>query len=142
MSDFQLNCPSREIGRTEIGDRDRRVQARRVRCRPMAQSARTGGPPATQADWAAQAAATVEHVVGGVRDKTTVPLTTVARAIVFGTLAGIVGVAALVLLAVGGVRLLDAYLPGPVFWAHLLVGMVFTVVGLWFLRRATATNKG
>lgn len=108
----------------------------------MAQPARTAGPATTQTDWAAQAAATVEQVVGGVRDRTTVPLTTVARAVVFGTLAGIVGVAALVLLAVGAVRLLDAYLPGPVFWAHLLVGMVFTVVGLWFLRKATAASKG
>jgi hypothetical protein len=108
----------------------------------MAQPVRTGGQPSGQPDWAAQAAATVEHAVGTIRDRTTVPLTTVARALVFGTLAGILGLAALILLAIGAVRFLDSYLPGPVFWAHLAVGMVFTIVGLWFLRKATATTKG
>ena len=55
-------------------------------------------------DWTVQAADTIESVVGSIRDKTTVPLTTVARSLVFGLIAGVLGVAALVLLTIGLVR--------------------------------------
>ena len=88
-------------------------------------------------DWPVQAADAVERVVGTIRDKTTVPLTTVARALVFGLVAGVMGVAVVVLLAIGAVRVLDVYLdyiprvPEGVWAAHLLVGMIFSLFGLW-----------
>lgn len=96
------------------------------------------------ADWPAQAADTIVRVVATVRDKTTGPALTVARGLVYGLLALVLGTAALVLLAIGSVRLIDAYLPDAVFgeshtWAaHLLVGLVFTGAGawLWSKRRA------
>ena len=95
-------------------------------------------------DWPAQAADTIVRVVGTVRDKTTGPALTVARGLVYGLLALVLATAALVLLAIGSVRLIDAYLPDAVFgethtWAaHLLVGLVFTGAGgwLWSKRRA------
>ena len=88
-------------------------------------------------EWPVQAADSVERVIGSIRDKTTVPLTTVARAIVFGLLAAVMGTAVVVLLAIAAVRLVDVYLPEDVWAAHLVVGMLFTLVGLflWSKRR-------
>ena len=78
-----------------------------------------------------------------VRDRTTGPALTVARAAVYGTFAGIVGLAALVLGTIAAVRLIDNYLPDAVFgdehtWAtYLIIGLVFVVAGavLWVRRR-------
>lgn len=92
-------------------------------------------------DWTVQAADTVERLVGGLRDKTAVPLTTVARALVYGLLAAIMAAATLVLVIIGVVRAVDVYLPGEVWSAHLLVGGIFTVLGGLLLRKAGADRK-
>ena len=92
-------------------------------------------------DWPEQAADTIERVVGSVRDKTTGPLTTVAQALVYGLLAAILGVAAVVLLAVGLERvLIDLLLEDDVWAAHLIVGGIFILAGLflWSKRRPKA----
>ena len=108
----------------------------------MARPGDTRAPALTGgSDWTVQAADTVERVVGRIRDKTAVPLTTVARALVFGLLAAVMGVAALVLVAVASVRALDRYLPGAVWSAHLVVGGIFTVAGGFLLRKAVADKK-
>jgi Flp pilus assembly protein protease CpaA len=88
-------------------------------------------------DWPAQAADRVVSVVDTIRDKTTVPLTTVARGLVYGLVAGVMGAAALILLAIAGVRAVDVALPGGVWLAHLVIGMFFTLAGLflWSKRR-------
>jgi hypothetical protein len=98
----------------------------------------TGRALASQDDWPAQAADAIEKAVGNIRDKTTGPALTASRAVVYGTLAGIVGVAALVILIVALVRFIDAYLPGEVWSTYLLLGVVFTVAGAlaWARRRA------
>ncbi len=108
-------------------------------------------PPASGAtrtsDWPAQAADTIERVVGSVRDKTTGPAITAARWIVYGTFALLVGSIVGVLVAIAAVRALDAYLPNAWFgtdhtWvAHLLVGATFTGLGmaLWSRRSASTT---
>jgi hypothetical protein len=93
-------------------------------------------------DWPAQAAETIERVVGQVRDMTTGRAITAARALVYGTFALLLGTAVVVLLAISAVRLLDVYLPDAVFgedhtWvAHGLVGGVLTIAGmvLWSRR--------
>lgn len=95
-------------------------------------------------DWPAQAADTIQRVVGSVRDKTTGPAITVARWIVYGTFALVVGTVVAILLAIAAVRMLDVYLPDA--WvgedhtwvAHLVVGALFTLVGalLWSRRSA------
>jgi hypothetical protein len=98
----------------------------------------TRGPaaPSAGSDWPTQAADTIERVVGSVRDKTTGPAITVARALVYGTFALLVGTAVAVLLAISAVRALDVYLPDAVFgedhtWAaHLIVGAVFSIAGM------------
>jgi hypothetical protein len=88
-------------------------------------------------DWSAQAADTIESVVGTIRDKTTVPLTTVARGIVYGIVAGVMGGAALLLLAIAVIRILDVYIPGNVWTVYAVIGGLFTVGGLflWRMRR-------
>lgn len=83
-----------------------------------------------QADWPSQAADTIVRVVGQVRDATTGKVETAARGIVYGLLAGILGAVIAVLFAIALVRLLDSYLPGEVWSAHLLTGAVFTLGGM------------
>ncbi len=99
------------------------------------------GPVATS-DWPAQAADAIEKAVGSVRDKTTGPAITVARSLVYGTFALLVGTMVAVLLAIALVRFVDVYLPESVFgadhvWAaHGVVGLLFVVVGgvMWSRR--------
>ena len=91
--------------------------------------------PATDGDWAAQTADTIERVVGSVRGKTAEPLDRIARVLVYGIVAAILGVAALVLLAVAAVRALDTAIPGEVWSAHAVVGGIFTLAGLFLWRK-------
>lgn len=91
--------------------------------------------PPPKHDWAAQAADSVVNLVDSVRDKTTGPALTAVRAVVYGTFAGIVGLAALVVFIIGAVRVLDVYLPDSVFgddhvWVvYLFLGAAFSAVG-------------
>jgi hypothetical protein len=62
-------------------------------------------------EWVVSVTDRLESLVGAVRDKTTVPATTAARAVVFGVVVGTLGAVALLLLVVAGVRVLDVYLP-------------------------------
>ena len=86
-------------------------------------------------DWAAQAADTIDRVVLAVRDNTTGRLQLAARALVYGLLAGIVGIAVAVLSAVTLVRVVDILIPGEVWSAHLAVGGIFILVGLLAWRK-------
>jgi hypothetical protein len=88
-------------------------------------------------DWPAVAADRVESVVGSIRDKTVRPLTVAVRGVVYGLLAGVLGSAVVVLLAIAAVRFVDVYLPRGVWAADLVVGMFFTLIGLflWTKRR-------
>lgn len=109
----------------------------------MAQRAPRTEGSAAGSDWTVQAADHIESVVEAVKEKTTVPVTTVARAIVFGLVAGAMGMAALILVVVGLLRL-HVYLP---FWRHnearkvwatdAGAGAIFVLLGalLWRKRR-------
>ena len=92
-------------------------------------------------DWTAQVADRIESVVGTVRDRTTVPITKVARVAVFGLVAAVTGGVALVLLVIALVRL-HVYLPfhpdGRKLWVtYAGLGAIFLLVGafLWSKRR-------
>ena len=65
------------------------------------------GPPPPDRDWPAQAADTIERVVGQVRDKTTGPALTAARAVVYGAFGGIIAIACVVVLIIAAVRLVE-----------------------------------
>lgn len=99
-------------------------------------------------DWPAQATDTIVKVVGTASGKVTGPVTTAARALVFGLFAAILGSAALVLVSILAVRVLNNYLPDDVFgenhvWAaHLLIGLVFTALALflWSKRKPSTAS--
>ncbi len=86
--------------------------------------------PVDTSDWPVQAADTIERVVGSVRDKTTGPALTVARALVYGTFAVIVGTAVAVMACVAAVRALDAALPQEVWLPYAILGTILTLLGL------------
>jgi hypothetical protein len=95
-------------------------------------------PAAREDDWTVQAADRIEGIVTAIHDKTTVPLTTVARGVVYGILAAFAGGTALVLMAIALVRLVDVLTgQGNVWIAHGSIGMLFLVVGVlvWRKRR-------
>lgn len=113
--------------------------------------ARTGAPPA-EPDWTVTAADTVERVVGSIRDRTTVPLTTVARGIVYGQIAAVMGLAALILVSIVLVRLganyfgglvdHDHHYPGRAVWfTEGILGLLFVLSGWWLFRKAGAANS-
>jgi hypothetical protein len=112
-----------------------------------ARSGRLPVPPPPDRDWPAQAADTIERAVGTVREKTTGPAITVARAVVYGTFAAMVGTACLLLLVVGAVRLIDSYLPDSVFgeehmWAtYLILGLVLVIPGAVLWRRRLGSGE-
>lgn len=95
--------------------------------------------PAPGADWAGQTTATIVRLVEQVRDRTTVPLLTASRGLVFGLLAGIVGLAALVLAFVMVVRILNIVLPSGVWAAYLALGLALVLVGAVLMRKRRAT---
>jgi len=99
------------------------------------------GNPFTDPNWAADLADTVERVVGGVRDKTTKPLVTVTRGVVYGLLAGIVGIAAVTLLIVMLTRGIQGALDlafqhsTSIYLSYLIVGGIFSLAGLFVLSK-------
>jgi hypothetical protein len=105
---------------------------------PLGPAGGPGTTPATASDgdWPAQAADTIERLVGNVRDKTTGPALTVARAVVYGTFAVVVGTALVILAIVGAVRLLNNYLPDAwvgddhMWVSYLIIGLVLLVAGI------------
>jgi hypothetical protein len=99
--------------------------------------AEPSSPP--PADWSAQAADAVVDLVDNVRSHTTGPLLTAVKAVVYGIIVVVLAVVILVLVAVALMRLINVYLPDDVWFAYLLVGSLFTIVGfvLWSQRRLT-----
>lgn len=93
-------------------------------------------------DWTVQAADTIETVVGAIRSRTTVPLTTAARVLVFGLLAAVLGATVVVLLTIALIRVVDISVPGAVWSAYLVVGGIFTVGGGLLLRKAATSPPG
>ncbi|HEX2575077.1 MAG TPA: hypothetical protein VHK88_01925 [Aquihabitans sp.] len=90
------------------------------------------------AEWPAQAADTIVETIGKVRDKTTKPALTAARALVYGTLAAVVGTVAVVVLLVLLGRLYANYVPGDIWPLYAALAVVFIGLGLVLLKRANA----
>jgi hypothetical protein len=101
-------------------------------------------PPATDQDWPVLATDRIEAVVETVREKTTVPAQKVARAVVYGLVAAIMALLALVLIVIGLLRL-HVYLPfqpeGRKVWVtYVSLGAIFVFVGALLWRRATSAK--
>ena len=84
-------------------------------------------------EWPSEITGTIVDSVGKVRDKTTGPAVRASRGLVYGLVAGILGVIALIVLLILAVRVLDNYLPGSVWIVYLGLGALFTLGGvvLW-----------
>ena len=104
---------------------------------------RAPAPTDTGIDWAAETADRIESVVVSIRSKTADPLERVVRIVVYGIVAATLGVAAVVLLTAALVRAVDVALPGEVWLPYLVIGGIFTVVGLflWSRRRAPSGDQ-
>jgi hypothetical protein len=99
------------------------------------------------------AADRIESAVTKVRDTTTTRLVVAARALVYGLVAAVLGVAVLLLLAIAAIRILDVYLanlhwaglnthPGRSVWvADALLGGILTLPGLFLLRKAAVRRR-
>ena len=88
-----------------------------------------GGKPG--GDRASDIADRLEHLVTSVRSQTTDRVVSIARLIVFGVLAGIMGIMAAFLLLIATVRALDELIPQEVWLTYLLLGAIFTGLGLF-----------
>ncbi len=86
-------------------------------------------------EWPARAADAIVNVVGAVRDNTTGRLITIARGLVFGLFAVVLGTAIAVMLIIAAIRLLDEALPSGVWLAYLVLGVVVVIGGALVFRK-------
>ncbi|HEY6533157.1 MAG TPA: phage holin family protein [Acidimicrobiales bacterium] len=98
-------------------------------------------------DWPKQATDAIVNLVDSVRDRTTGPIGTVARGLVFGVFAGVLGIVVGVMAIIATVRLLDEILPSGVWLPYLILGLVFVLAGALVFRKrnqpaAPAGNTG
>ena len=89
-------------------------------------------------DWAADTADRIDQVVATIRSKTSDKLVGVARLVVYGLLAAVMGGMALILLTIAGIRFLDAYIPRGVWIPYVVLGAIFVVAGLLLWSKRTA----
>ena len=77
------------------------------------------------------AVAKFTDAVETVRSRTSGPLVTAVRALVYGVAIATAAVGVMVLVAVAAVRALDIVVPGDVWAAHLITSAVFGLAGAW-----------
>jgi hypothetical protein len=88
-------------------------------------------------DWTTEATDLVERTVGMVRDRTVEPARALTRAIVYGLLAGLVAVPAIVLLTIGAFRGLVLLEQGYTWAAWVTLGGIFLVAGAFCWTKRT-----
>jgi hypothetical protein len=91
-------------------------------------------------DWPAQAADTIEKVVGTVRDKTVVPAQRATRVVVYGLLTAFFLVVAVTLLVIGGFRGL-VVLTDEVWLAYAICGGILVLAGAFCWSRRMRPPK-
>jgi di/tricarboxylate transporter len=92
-------------------------------------------------DWTTEAAGRIEEAVGLVRDKAVVPAQNATKAVVYGLLAALFVIPAVILLSIGIFRMVDVYLPGGTWGTWFLFGGIFVVGGAfcWMQRSSHQT---
>jgi hypothetical protein len=93
-------------------------------------------------EWSNRALDTVDRVVATVNDKAIRPAVVAARGIVFGVIIGIVGVAILILMSIGFIRLGTVYLFDHKVWiTYLVLGSLFCAGGTFaYSKRGVAPH--
>jgi hypothetical protein len=97
-------------------------------------------PVQPRQEWSDQLVDRIVEFVERVRSATTGPLLKVARGIVYGIIVAGLGLMLVTLLIIALVRLLDQ-LPGGVWLPYVILGGLFTLVGLilWTQRSTSST---
>jgi hypothetical protein len=88
-------------------------------------------------DWTTDAADAIERAVVTVRDKTVTPARTITRGIVFGVLAALFVLPALVILVAGAFRGLVELYQGEVWAAWLTMGAICVLGGMFLWSKRT-----
>lgn len=89
-------------------------------------------------DWTTDLLDRLDHYIGVVRSNTTDRLVKVARLLVFGVIALIVGSMAGILALITLVRVLDVILPREVWLPYVVLGAIFLSAGLFLWSKRTA----
>ena len=90
------------------------------------------------ADWTKDLLDRLDHYIDVVRSNTTDRLVKVARVLVYGVIALILGSMAGIIALITLIRLLDIALPREVWLPYVVLGAIFLVVGLFLWSRKTA----
>ncbi len=105
------------------------------------------GNPLTDENWAPELADQITDFIGNIRDKTTNNAIKLARGLVFGLLALLLGVVALVLLLIGATRGLQALIDLGTSWeravyvSYFVVGGILTLAGLFLMGKRTSADS-
>lgn len=96
------------------------------------------------ADWTKDLLDRLDHYIDVVRSNTTDRLVKVARLLVFGVIALILGSMAGIIALITLIRLLDIALPREVWLPYVVLGAIFLVLGLflWSKKTAPAAKTG
>lgn len=96
------------------------------------------------ADWTKDLLDRLDHYIDVVRSNTTDRLVKVARVLVFGVIALILGSMAAIIALITLIRVLDIVLPREVWLAYVVLGAIFLVAGLfaWSKKTAPAARTG
>ena len=89
-------------------------------------------------DWTTDLLDRLDHYIDVVRSNTTDRLVRIARLLIFGLIAVIVGTMAGVVALIALVRILDVLLPREVWLPYVILGAIFLVVGLFLWSKRTA----
>jgi hypothetical protein len=88
-------------------------------------------------DWTTDLLDRLDHYIDVVRSNTTDRLVKVARLLVFGLIAAILGAMAAVVALIALIRILDVVLPREVWLPYMLLGAIFLALGLFLWSKKT-----
>jgi hypothetical protein len=96
------------------------------------------------ADWTKDLLDRLDHYIDVVRSNTTDRLVKIARLVVFGVIALILGAMAGIVALIALIRVLDIVLPREVWLPYMVLGAIFLVAGLfaWSKKTAPAAKTG
>ena len=93
-------------------------------------------------DWTSDLLDRLDHYIEVVRSNTTDRLVKVARLLVYGLIAAILGLMAGVVALIAMIRILDVVLPREVWLPYVVLGAIFLGLGLFLWSKKTAPVTG
>jgi hypothetical protein len=92
------------------------------------------------ADWTKDLLDRLDHYIDVVRSNTTDRLVKVARLVVYGVIAAILGAMAAIVALIAMIRVLDIVLPREVWLPYVVLGAIFLGAGLFLWSKKTAPS--